>query len=329
MKNLKEDLAFSRIYIEETIKDDLTVKQICEKFSKSKIIFIKNYKDIFNRKNQNYARQKKSVNLILAKKSNNFLYNWSSNCISETKESFYLTQVINCLYDCEYCFLKGMYDSANIVFFVNTQDFFQAISKLKSNSYISLGYETDILGLDKLFTNIVDDYLEMINNNLDKQFEIRTKSINVEKIKNAPDNLLVTYSLLPEVLINKFEKNTPSLDKRLTKVNWLLENGIQTRVAIDPILIIDNHINEYRLFCQKLKNTIDLNKLESIHIGPFRISKDFLKKAKAQYPESLIWNYPYEIADSNYTYSKALFTEIKAVFIEELPENKLRFFKGE
>ncbi|MCL2521562.1 MAG: hypothetical protein FWE36_01730 [Erysipelotrichales bacterium] len=327
MKNLKLCLAFSHIYIEEAIRNDPLVKTICQTFPDAKLIYIENYKDIFNRKNQNYCRQKEAVKLILAKKPNNFLYSWSDNCINVADNSFYLTQVINCLYDCEYCFLKGMYDSANLLFFINTEDFDKAISMLKSGSYISLSYETDILSLDKLFTNLIDDYLKIISNNADKKFEIRTKSLNVEKMIDAPENLLITYSILPEILISKFEKYTPSLEKRLLKINWLLAQGIKVRLAIDPILVMENYLDEYRLFCQKLKFFINLDKLEDIHVGPFRIAKDFLKKAKAQYSESLIWNYPYQIKNGNYTYNKVIFEEIINVFKEELPINKLRFLK--
>ena len=31
--------------------------------------------------------------------------------------------MLNCVYDCRYCFLQGMYRSANYVLFVNYDDF--------------------------------------------------------------------------------------------------------------------------------------------------------------------------------------------------------------
>ena len=31
----------------------------------------------------------------------------------------------NCLFDCRYCFLQGMYNSSNFVIFVNYEDFFK------------------------------------------------------------------------------------------------------------------------------------------------------------------------------------------------------------
>ena len=36
---------------------------------------------------------------------------------------------MNCVFDCEYCYLKGMYPSANLVVFVNLEDIFAEVEK--------------------------------------------------------------------------------------------------------------------------------------------------------------------------------------------------------
>ena len=38
--------------------------------------------------------------------------------------------MLNCLYDCRYCFLQGMYRSANYVLYVNYEDFTKDIDTL-------------------------------------------------------------------------------------------------------------------------------------------------------------------------------------------------------
>ena len=38
--------------------------------------------------------------------------------------------MLNCIYDCKYCFLQGMFNSANYLVFVNYQDFFLQLMKL-------------------------------------------------------------------------------------------------------------------------------------------------------------------------------------------------------
>ena len=59
---------------------------------------------------------------------------------------------MNCVFDCEYCYLKGMYPSANLVVFVNLEDIFAEVEKrLAAHSvYLCVSYDTDLLALEHL-----------------------------------------------------------------------------------------------------------------------------------------------------------------------------------
>ncbi len=155
--NFKEDVVtskFSHIYVEEDVLHLERTKQVLNHFQHSTVIIIKDYRDIFNRKKQSHAIQKQSQNLILAKKKNDFLYPASPVCQSFHNEHFYYsTSMMNCIYDCEYCFLKGMYPSGNIVVFMNIEDFFDEVEKVlnKHSVYLCVSYDTDMLALEPIF----------------------------------------------------------------------------------------------------------------------------------------------------------------------------------
>ena len=74
---------------------------------------------------------------------------WSSKLL--------LCNLLNCIFDCQYCFLQGMYNSSNIVCFVNVEDFAKEFSRMECGSMIALSYETDLIA----HHNIVP-YLEYI-----------------------------------------------------------------------------------------------------------------------------------------------------------------------
>ena len=97
---------------------------VLKKFKSSEIIQIRHYKDIFNRTNQDFQVQKRAMKLILAKKTGPLLYP-ATDMVQDykNKNSFYNTPALNCLYNCEYCFLQGMYPSGHLVLFVNENDF--------------------------------------------------------------------------------------------------------------------------------------------------------------------------------------------------------------
>ena len=68
------------------------------------------------------------MKLILAIKREPLLYGGSSMIQDYmTPNVYYNTPILNCLYNCDYCFLQGMYDSGNLVVFVNEQDMMDAI----------------------------------------------------------------------------------------------------------------------------------------------------------------------------------------------------------
>jgi spore photoproduct lyase len=94
--------AFSHIYIEKSILDNLIVRQICEKFDKSTIVEIEHYKDVFNRSYNEFALQKKSIKIILANKTSGFLYPISELIQNQNEKNyFYYSFALNSLYDCK------------------------------------------------------------------------------------------------------------------------------------------------------------------------------------------------------------------------------------
>ena len=63
--------------------------------------------------------------------------------------------MLNCLYDCRYCFLQGMYPSAHYLLFINFEDFFREIGVVtdqnpNDSSWFFSGYDCDSLALENL-----------------------------------------------------------------------------------------------------------------------------------------------------------------------------------
>ena len=114
---------FSHIYIEEGALEFEVTRAVLARFEQASVIPISSYKDVFNRPQQEWQTQKQSQKLILAVKPDDLLYKASDIAPDFGHEHFYYnTPLLNCVYDCSYCFLQGLYPSANLVFFVNQAD---------------------------------------------------------------------------------------------------------------------------------------------------------------------------------------------------------------
>jgi len=311
---------FSHIYIEDRAKNYKLTKEILDKLD-SKIISINHYKDVFNRYNQDYRLQKNSMKLILAVKESNFLYEASSLIQTQNYQNFFYTPtILNCIYDCHYCFLQGMYPSSNIVLFVNIEDFFDEVEKkLKTldRMFLSISYDTDILAFEKLF-GISKKWIEFSQNFNNLELEIRTKSVNYKTIENLEfnRNIHINWTLSPEEVIARFEDKTPSLDARLKSIKSALDDNRRVNLVIDPVVKIDNYKNKYSDFFKEIDEYLSLERVESFIIGVFRISNQYLKKIKKSNLDSEIVFYPYKIDNQVASYADS--DEILDFIIKEL-----------
>lgn len=297
---------FSHIYVEKDVLDHPITKKILGKFHKSIIVKIDKYGDVFNRPHQSYIIQKEAQNLIIAKKRYDFIYRGSELCEDFGNANFYHTSnILNCIYDCDYCYLQGMYPSANLVFFVNIEDYFKEVDKLTINQkiYLSISYEADLLALENL-TGFAGMWIDYAKKNRNVKIEIRTKSANFHSFYkwDIPDNVIFAWSILPQPVIDKYEHLTPTLDMRIKSINCAISRGLKVRLSIEPIMPIDNFEHIYREFIKKLFSSVAVDGIRDVNIGVFRMVKEQAKKIEKLKEHSLIFCYNTIIKDGIFTY---------------------------
>ena len=179
-------MRIKNIYIENQIKDHPNTMRIKNKLKFDNLIFCDHYSEVFNSSNQNFRIQKKTPSLILAKKLNNFILKTPQNFNIGFENNFYFSHMLNCLYDCKYCYLQGMLNSANYLIFVNYEDFLDSIKKQinsnKKKTCFFSGYDCDSLALENV-TNFLDHFIPHFKNLSNGILEIRSKSINIDVLK--------------------------------------------------------------------------------------------------------------------------------------------------
>ncbi|MCL1997422.1 MAG: hypothetical protein FWG65_01490 [Turicibacter sp.] len=285
---------FSHIYVEEEIAGTKMVRHVLDSFPKCRVVPIKHYKDVFNRAGQEFLIQKYSPKLILASRKENFLYEGASVCERYGHSEFYYTTLMmNCLYNCAYCYLQTIYQSANLVAFVNQSDYFAEITKVTKSmksAYISLSYETDLLALEHIF-----GYVKMWAEFADKKdnliFEIRTKSANFSAIETIkpPSNMILTWTMSPQPIIDEFEEATPPLIDRIKNAATAISKGWQVRLAFDPTLTLPNWENNVRAMIEQISEHINIKQLHDVSIGEFRMSDAQYKKLKKMRPQASLF----------------------------------------
>lgn len=329
LKNLNQDYynpAFSHIYVEQRVMNHWRTKKILQKLPHAQVIFVTHYKDIFNRKGQKPVQQQKSQSLILAAKEDHFFYEGSPLCQNFGNENFYYcSTIMNCVYDCSYCYLKGMYPSGHMVVFVNLEDYFEELKQLlqKKSIYLCVSYDADLLAVEPL-AGYARLWAEFAAKHEKLKLEIRTKSARGEmwQFPGIP-NVIYAFTLSPQQVICQSENKTPSEQARVECMMEGLKKGFPVRLCFDPMLYLPEWKLAYTALFMRLDAALQnagkcMNDFTDVSVGTFRISKDYLKRLRQQNPDSAVVQFPFVTVGGICQYPQELLEEMENFMRTEL-----------
>ena len=265
---------------------------------------------MFNARAQDFRAQKQNPALILAHKAGKRVHATPPGYHVGGKNNYYFSHMLNCIYDCRYCFLQGMYQSANFVVFVNSEDFMEDIRRTADTheepTWFFSGYDCDSLALDPV-THFMDDCLDHFSQLENAWLELRTKSTQIRPLLARPalDNVVVAYSLSPEPVVMAEEHGTPSLTKRLEALRKLQDSGWKIGLRFDPLLFAENFEQLYREMFSSVFDALDMSAVHSVSLGVFRLPKGFHKKLVRLYPDAKLLAAPIEQRDGLMSYPEA------------------------
>ncbi len=282
---------FSHLYIERGADEYPLTRRIRDRFAKARVVEIDDYKAVFARPRQRFQAQKESMKLILAVKKDRFLYEGSGNSQRFSHEDFYYnTLMFNCVYNCDYCYLQGMYPSANIVVFVNLEDYFEATREgIRGRSspsqpfYLCISYDTDLLAFESVVP-YCRAWIEFAHAEPDLLVEIRTKSAAYRAIGDLPptDRVILAWTLSPEPVAVRYEHGTAPLRQRLGAARSAIDDGWPVRLCFDPVLAVPSWESVYGDLVEEVFRRIDPAAVRDVTVGVFRLAKSHFQRMRRQ-----------------------------------------------
>ena len=330
---------FQHIYVEKAILQSPDVERVLRKFPKAKVIPIKHYKDVFNRKKQGRLAQSLSRKLILAKKEGQRLYDGAVVCQDFSESHFcYTSLLMNCPFHCAYCYLQGMYPSSNLVMFLNLEDYFSDCKKWiaeKGSLYLCISYDSDLLAMEGVYP-YVEEFARFLNQENALRIEVRTKAGGEglwRKMQKLPLSLegrkrmIFAFTLSPEEIIEEAEEGTARLSSRIFAIQKALEEGYLVRLCFDPMIYHPRWKELYGDLLQEVFEKIPMEQIHDCSVGSFRISESYLKAMGKALPNSPHTQFPYENTGGYYHYPKELMEEMEGFLYsrlqEKLPKEKI------
>lgn len=319
------------LYIETGVRNHPRTLEIRDRFPRAKVISCQRYGEVFNPKAQNFRLQKQKPALIIAEKFNRFVLQAPAGYGIGAQQNYYFSHMYNCLYDCRYCFLQGMYQSANYVFFVNFEDFQSEIQQICQASastpiHFFSGYDCDSLALEPV-THFAEHFLPFFASIPNAWLELRTKSTQIRSLLDSDvfSRCVVAFSLSPAMVAQKLENQAPTLERRLAALVKLQQQGWLVGLRFDPIIYQTDYQKHYSDLFARVFAKISLDLLHSVSLGVFRLPEPYFKKMHKLYPEEKLFASPLATSNGKLSYK----TELERAMMDYCSEQLLRFIPAE
>jgi spore photoproduct lyase len=320
------------IYIEESIQHHPRALDVLARFPDARIIGCERFGEVFNPKAQNFRLQKQQPSLILAEKYKNFALETPKGYGIGAERNYYFSHMLNCLYDCRYCFLQGMYQSANYVLFVNYEDFQDEIRQIckdhpTEDIHFFSGYDCDSLALEPV-TGFAEQFLPFFADIPNAWLELRTKSTQIRNLNNREplSRCVVAFSLSPVEIATKVEDKAPPLERRLAAIEKLQQQGWLIGLRFDPLIYQTGYQQQYQELFEQVFAMVDLKLLHSVSLGVFRLPESYFKKIHKLYPDEKLFASPLQNQDSMVSYRQELEQEMiqtcTELVLNHIPANK-------
>ncbi|MFT5219207.1 MAG: spore photoproduct lyase [Planctomycetota bacterium] len=321
----------SSVYIESDLLEHPVARQLLDRLKNRPIVEIKHYGEVFNPKAQNFRLQKANPAIIIARKENRQVLAIPEGYGLGGDHNYYFSHMLNCVYDCRYCFLQGMYRSANQIIFVNFEDFAAQIDTISEQHrgesvWFYSGYDCDSLAFDPM-TKFSDYFIPVIEANENAWLELRTKSTQIRSLLNREPvpRVVTAFSFTDQHSHEKLEHGVPTIAKRIDAMKRLIDAGWPVGLRLDPVIYHDDYQNAFRQLLENMFAVIDPLALHSVSLGNFRLTKDHYRKVTRLYPDEPLFAQQLELNNGLVSYPQQLEQEMIGFCESEL----LRYIPAE
>lgn len=312
------------VYVEREVKDHHRTLAILNRLKNANVVEIGRYAEVFNPKSQNFRLQKNNPALIIAKKNKGFVLPTPEGYGVGSDKNFYFSHMLNCLYDCRYCFLQGMYPSAHYLLFVNYKDFVDDIKRKAqenpdANYWFFSGYDCDSLALEPI-THFSDYMLGAIKKIPNAYLELRTKSTQIRHLlKQQPNPKVINaFSFTDAYSHQQLEKGVASIAKRLEAMKKLQDHGWILGLRFDPLVYHANYQKNFKQLLASVFKVLDAQRIHSVSLGIFRMPKQTFKNMVDLYPQEKLFNQSFHIKNNLISYQQTRADEMMDFCSKEL-----------
>ena len=189
--------------------------------------------------------------------------------------------VENCIFGCSYCTIQTFYKSET-VFDSNIAEKLANIELDPDRNYhIGTGQSSDSLAWGNKHGNL-DALCQFASDNPNVMLEFKTKSDNISYFleNDIPPNIVCSWSLNPQTIIDNEEHFTASLENRLNAARAVADKGVKVSFHFHPIVYYSDWKSAYTAIAKKVQEMFIPEEVLFISFGSVTFIKPVLKKIR-------------------------------------------------
>jgi spore photoproduct lyase len=174
-----------------------------------------------------------------------------------------------CPYGCTYCYLagtQGVRFSPTVKIFLNLPEILDEVDhiarQLAKPTAFYLGKLQDGLALDSL-TGYSRQIVPFFAKHSLARLTLLTKSADISNLLDLDHrgHSILSWTVNPQVVVEAFEQNTPSLEERIRAMESCIQTGYPVRAVVMPIIPMPGWEDIYGEFFEHLLGRIRLSRL--------------------------------------------------------------------
>jgi spore photoproduct lyase len=215
-----------------------------------------------------------------------------------------LDAVESCGFDCSYCSIQSFYNQNTITFDSGFKEKLLGLNLEQNKTYhIGTGQSSDSLMWGNR-EGILDALFLFAKNNPNVILEFKTKSDNVKYFleNEVPKNIICTWSLNTQTIIDNEEHLTASLEKRINAARKIADKGVKVGFHFHPIVEYENYLDEYQGVYEQLILKFQAQEVALVSFGTLTFIKPVIKQLREREFRTKITQIPHEDASGKTSY---------------------------
>jgi spore photoproduct lyase len=203
-----------------------------------------------------------------------------------------IDHVLGCPADCQYCILQTVLENLPVTVNVRHDDLFRGLAAYLDRragrfTRIGTGELSDSLMLEEI-TGFARRAVGFFARRPDAVLELKTKSAGVDALAalDPRGGTIVSFSLSPARMIDRYERGTSRLDDRIAAASRLASRGYPIGLHFDPLILEGGWENEYGRVIEALAGAVDPGDVAWVSIAAFRFTPGLERRVRERFPLS-------------------------------------------